>query len=67
MPEDVYMSLFTGVRQYICMSNLGNKEEKLVLDGLWQDCETGERLNEITLVPKRVRFIKKAKYYSFRN
>ena len=61
MPEDVYMSLFTGVRQYICISNLGNKEEKLVLDGLWQDCETGERLNEITLVPKRVRFIKKAK------
>ena len=23
MPENVYMSLFTGVEQYICISNLG--------------------------------------------
>lgn len=58
LPEDVYMSLFTGVEQYICISNLGEKEQKVAFNNKWQDCESGELMTEITLAPKRVRFIR---------
>ena len=59
MPENVYMSLFTGVEQYICISNLGKNTVIVPFTEKWQDCETGEILTEINLTPDRVRFMKK--------
>ena len=59
MPEQVYMSLFTGVEQYLCMSNLGAQEEKIVFDGFWQDCESGIAAPQAILQPGRLRFFKK--------
>ncbi len=58
LPKDVYFSLFTGVEQYICISNIGETEQKVAFNDKWQDCESGEIMTEITLAPNKVRFIK---------
>ena len=53
------MSLFTGCRQYLCMSNLGVQPQTLLLDGVWKDCESGVAASEVTLQPRRVRFLER--------
>ena len=59
MPADVYMSLFTGCRQFICASNLGNAPQTLALEGVWRDCESGVSGSEFVLSPQRVRFLER--------
>lgn len=59
MPQGVYMSLFTGCRQYLCMTNLGDAPRTLQLDGMWKDCESGVVAPAVTLQPKRVRFLER--------
>lgn len=58
--DDVCPSLFTGVEQYICMSNLGKSDETVVFNEKWIDRESGEVMTEVVLKPNRVRFLKKA-------
>lgn len=57
--DNICMSLFTGVEQYICISNLGKYDETVAFNDRWEDCETGEPLTELVLSPNRVRFLKK--------
>lgn len=59
MPQDVYMSLFTGCRQFLCLSNLGSRPQTLILSDLWKDCESGTTENCIVLQPQRVRFLER--------
>lgn len=59
MPQKVYMSLFSGVEQYLCISNLDTKPCTLTPEELWQDCESRQKLNVLTLQPQRVRFLKR--------
>ena len=59
LSKDVCMSLFTGVEQYICISNLGNCAETIVFNDIWQDRETGECMKEITLPVQRVKFFRR--------
>ena len=59
LPQGVHMSLFTGCRQYLCMSNLSKEVQTLVLDGVWKDCESGIAAPAVTLQPRRVHFLEK--------
>ena len=57
--DNVCLSLFTGLDQYICTSNLGKEDETVVFNDKWQDCESGEIMTEVVLKPNKVRFLKK--------
>ncbi len=59
IPENVYMSLFSGCRQFLCVSNLGNAPQALALEDVWKDCESGVSGSEFLLQPRRVRFLER--------
>lgn len=57
--DDVTMSLFTGVDQFLCIGTLG-EDCNLTLREKWIDIETNEEIKELKLAKNRVRFLKRA-------
>lgn len=57
--SNIHYSLFVNDELYICMSNLGEKDETIVFNDEWTDRLTGERKKEFVLKPDKVYFLKK--------
>ena len=58
LPEDVHMSLFVNETCYLCISNIGEKEEKINFADTWEDRQTNRVLNELTLAQGEIKFLK---------
>lgn len=56
--SNVHISLFVNEEVYICMSNLGTKDETIVFNDKWTDRVSGETKNEYTLKPDTIYFLK---------
>ena len=54
---DVHISLFINEEKYICMSNLGDKEETVAFAEDWIDRETGMLMREVKIQPDQVLFL----------
>ena len=59
LPEGVYMSLFTGCEQYLCLSNLSECEQTVDLCDPWMDRESGAVVASVTLKPAELAFLKR--------
>lgn len=59
LPEKVFMSLFTGNEQYLCMSNLSGKEQTVDLREPWLDRESGAVVGHVTLAHGALAFLKR--------
>lgn len=59
LPKNVYMSLFTGNEQYLCLSNLTNEEQTIILSDNWEDRETKKVLNTVTIPVNELKFLKR--------
>lgn len=59
LPQGVYMSLFTGCKQYLCVANLSETVQMLALEDLWMNCESGMTASNFALQPQRVCFLEK--------
>ncbi|MBQ3591481.1 MAG: hypothetical protein II979_06025 [Clostridia bacterium] len=60
LPEGVHMSLFLNEECFLCVSNLGKTDAVISLAEIWEDRQTGEHLQEITVAPGGLHFLKKA-------
>ena len=58
IPEDVHMSLFINEEKYICISNTGDCIQRVVMSDAWLDRGSNERVQEITLMPNDIKFLK---------
>ncbi|MBQ9784825.1 MAG: hypothetical protein IJW29_04920 [Clostridia bacterium] len=59
LPEGVYMSLFTGTEQYLCLSNLSETAQTVELSDPWLDRESGAVVGDVTLAPGTLCFLKR--------
>ena len=59
LPERVYMSLFTGNEQYLCLSNLADKVQTVDLCEPWLDRESGSPVQRVTLPSGALAFLKR--------
>lgn len=57
LPKRVYMSLFTGNEQYLCLSNLSDVAQTVSLNDMWKDRESGEVSNVTTVPAGGLRFL----------
>lgn len=58
IPADVHMSLFLNEEKYICMSNLGDTAQTVILAEPWLNRETNAIVHEVTLQPDEVCFLR---------
>ncbi|MBQ7335826.1 MAG: hypothetical protein IJW92_05095 [Clostridia bacterium] len=59
LPKNVYMSLFTGNEQYLCISNLSDQPQTVVLRTPWENRETGAVSAEATVPVGGLCFLKR--------
>ncbi len=59
LPERVFMSLFTGNEQYLCLSNLSGATQTVHLSEAWKDRETGKVSDVITLADSGLAFLQR--------
>lgn len=59
LPEKVYMSLFTGDEQYLCISNLSDAAQTVDLCDPWLDRVSGAVVASVTLQPAELAFLKR--------
>ena len=59
LPDNVYLSLFVSDKEYTAASNMGDKPYTLVLEGEWEDRESGLRGGEFVIPSDRIIFLKK--------
>ena len=59
LPKNVYMSLFTGNEQYLCISNLSKNTETVTLCEKWKNRETGEATSTVTLREGELAFLQR--------
>jgi hypothetical protein len=57
LPKRVYMSLFTGNEQYLCLSNLSDEEQTVALTDLWRDRESDAVSDTVTIPAGGLRFL----------
>ena len=57
-PKDVHISLFINEDKYICMSNLGERMQKIIFCDDWIDMRTEKICREIDIKPNEVYFLK---------
>lgn len=58
---NIHISLFINEQKYICMSNLGNKEETVVFNELWFDRISKNITDKVTLKPYSIHFLTEVK------
>jgi len=59
IPEKVYASMFVNEEMYLVVSNLGDEDYELKLDGSWQDRVSGEVGDTFVVEPSKIRFFVK--------
>ena len=59
LPKHVYMSLFTGDEQYLCISNLTKETQTVALTHLWKNRETGSMIDTVTLGEGELAFLQR--------
>lgn len=59
LPENVYMSMFTGDEIYLCLSNLSEREHTIMFEEKWENRETGEICDTFIVPVNGLCFLKK--------
>ena len=59
LPEKVFMSLFSGDEQYLCLSNLSDSTVGLTLSEEWKDWESRVRLRNVKLAPASIAILQR--------
>ncbi|MBO5370166.1 MAG: hypothetical protein J6B23_05765 [Clostridia bacterium] len=59
LPDNVYMSMFTGDEVYLCLSNLSEREHTIMFEEKWENRETGEISDTVTIPVDGLCFLRK--------